>query len=172
MAAEYPGDLELDNPFWRFSLAVYAAPAVAEECLALQQGFGADVNLLLFCAWMGTRAYAMDEAQIAAAMSVVAAWHDQVVRPLRGARQYVKTLSRGELEPYRTNVKRDELEAERIEQAMLFAWSKKLGTPRVNADRDREIAANVDKYIVAKAGSAAGRFAAPRMIEAAIKWQA
>ena len=28
--------LDLDNAFWRFSLAVYASDGVAQECLALQ----------------------------------------------------------------------------------------------------------------------------------------
>lgn len=46
-------DLNLENRFWRFSLAVYAAPGVADECLALQERCGIDVNILLFCAWVG-----------------------------------------------------------------------------------------------------------------------
>lgn len=46
-------DLEFDNALWRFSLAVYAAPGVAEECLALQETSNIGVNLLLFCAWVG-----------------------------------------------------------------------------------------------------------------------
>ena len=41
------------TPFWDFSLAVYGRPGVAPACLALQQRHGADVNLLLFCAWFG-----------------------------------------------------------------------------------------------------------------------
>jgi uncharacterized protein (TIGR02444 family) len=45
--------LECDNPFWNFSLAVYAAPDVAAECLALQSALNIDANSLLFCAWLG-----------------------------------------------------------------------------------------------------------------------
>jgi uncharacterized protein (TIGR02444 family) len=51
--------LDLDNVFWRFSLAVYASDGVARECLALQEALKADVNLLLFCAWMGARNVAL-----------------------------------------------------------------------------------------------------------------
>ena len=49
------GELQYDNEFWRFSLAIYKPPDVAAECLALQEAVGLDVNLLLFCAWLGTR---------------------------------------------------------------------------------------------------------------------
>src|SRR6202000_1576818 len=42
-----------ESRFWTFSLAVYADPAVQRECLALQDDHGVDVNLLLFCAFVG-----------------------------------------------------------------------------------------------------------------------
>ena len=41
------GELQYDNEFWRFSLAVYKPPDVAAECLALQEAVGLDVNLYL-----------------------------------------------------------------------------------------------------------------------------
>ena len=46
-------DPALANPFWTFSLAVYAEPGVQAECLDLQDQDGIDVNMLLFCAWLG-----------------------------------------------------------------------------------------------------------------------
>jgi uncharacterized protein (TIGR02444 family) len=63
-----------DNDFWRFSLSVYAAPGVADECLALQDTRGVDVNLLLFCAWLGgARRGGMVKAEIEVAGRAVAA---------------------------------------------------------------------------------------------------
>jgi uncharacterized protein (TIGR02444 family) len=47
--------LDTGNPFWRFSLAVYKAPGVAAECLALQETLGNDVKVLLFCAFLGAQ---------------------------------------------------------------------------------------------------------------------
>ena len=38
---------------WDFSLRVYRAPGVSDWCLALQDGHGADVNILLWAAWLG-----------------------------------------------------------------------------------------------------------------------
>lgn len=46
-------ELQRENEFWQFSLAVYAAPGVEAECLALQEALGIDVNLLLFFVWLG-----------------------------------------------------------------------------------------------------------------------
>ncbi len=46
-------NLQYDNDFRCFSLAVYEQAEVAQECLQLQQAIGIDVNLLLFCAWVG-----------------------------------------------------------------------------------------------------------------------
>ncbi len=45
---------DLNNPFWQYSLEVYAKPEVAELCLSLQDEFGLDVNVLLFCGYLGS----------------------------------------------------------------------------------------------------------------------
>ena len=36
------------TPFWRFSLTYYGQPGVSDACIALQDGCGVDVNLLLY----------------------------------------------------------------------------------------------------------------------------
>ena len=38
---------------WRFSLTVYGRAGVPAACLALQDEGGRDVNLLLYCCWVG-----------------------------------------------------------------------------------------------------------------------
>ncbi len=50
--------------FWDFSLAIYRQPGVPEECLALQERLGADVNLLLLCAYLGAKRKALPAARI------------------------------------------------------------------------------------------------------------
>jgi uncharacterized protein (TIGR02444 family) len=156
--------LQYDNEFWRFSLAAYGHDDVAEECLRLQQSLGIDINLLLFCAWLGTRGIALSKAEIEAASSAVTAWHENVVRPLRGARQYIKKLERTDLESYRTKVKGMELDAEQIEQAMLFAHSKTFQSS--HADNKLEATAQNIKNYIAMTSSTAPLFA-PHLIEAA-----
>ncbi len=82
-------ELQRENEFWQFSLAVYATPGVEAECLALQEALGIDVNLLLFFVWLGaSRRIALAASDVA---SVVQPRHDQTVRPLRAIRQQLKT---------------------------------------------------------------------------------
>jgi uncharacterized protein (TIGR02444 family) len=133
----------LDNPFWTFSLAVYGAPGVADECLALQGRLQLDVNLLLLVAYAGAvKNVRLDAGDVAAAAATVVVWHGDVVRTLRRARRALKPFSldsdnrlsapSGAL---RASVKAAELEAERIEQAMLWHW---LSGRFVPSRRDKE----------------------------------
>ena len=123
---------ELETPFWAFSLAVYGSEGVAEECLALQERLDLDVNLLLFAAYMGAvEGVRLGPQAIADANAAVAGWHRDVVRPARHARRALKAPAAdtdNALQPatatLRLQMKRAELEAEKIEQAMLWRWSR------------------------------------------------
>jgi len=144
--AQQPGDLNYDNEFWRFSLAVYGQGEVAKECLVLQDALGLDVNILLFCAWLGTHSVVLQREDIEAALRAVAAWHDDVVRPLRVVRQRTKALSGDD--DFRASIKDAEIKAEQIEQAMLFALAQQL--QRRGSIEDDTIAINVHRYIEMK----------------------
>jgi uncharacterized protein (TIGR02444 family) len=113
-----------DNPFWRFSLDVYAAPGVEAECLALQETHDIDVNLLLFCAWAGAeKRQRVAAADLEGLDEAVRTWRETVVKPLRSVRRAIKALVQRDpaLHELRKRIAADELEAERIEQATLFA---------------------------------------------------
>lgn len=161
------GSLQYDNDFWRFSLAVYSHHDVAEECLALQQATGADVDLLLFCAWTGASAIVLDGSDIEAASKRVSAWQEHVVRPLRSARQNMKAPDYRKFESFRTRVKTMEIESEQIEQAMLFAFSKGLRESDLNP-RD-VLAGNIKNYFEMAQGSEGLKPSAPLLIEAALR---
>lgn len=106
------------NPFWEFSLAVYGRPGVPAACLALQDGRGIDVNILLFAAWAGLEcATALTPAALDGVDASVSAWRRDVVQPLRAIRRRVRTEDEG---LYR-RMKAVELEAERVQQDRLFA---------------------------------------------------
>lgn len=140
------GDLPLDNGFWRFSLAVYAGDGVAAECLALQESRGIDVNLLLYCAWMGWRGVVLTEQELTAAAQLADNWHQTVVRSLRTVRQGIKTSGVKAFEPFRNRVKSLELQAEQIEQALLFRAAPK-GQHREPVARTDAIDANIAQYL-------------------------
>jgi uncharacterized protein (TIGR02444 family) len=160
-------ELQYDNEFWRFSLAVYKPADVAAECLALQEAVGLDVNLLLFCAWLGTRAIVLSRSDIEAASRVVASWHASVVRPLRGVRRHIKTQYGDAFENLRSRVKDDELQAEQVEQAMLFAYAQGIQSSADGADRRGAVARNVNEYISMLSGVAATVSGAPLLVRAA-----
>ena len=112
------------NPFWDFSLVVYPRPGVVEACLALQDRLGLDVNLLLFCCWAGSLGWRLEAPDMVRLTEEVAEWQRDVIGPLRGVRRRLKGPSdeaTGDVAALRRVVKDCELEAERIEQAMLHA---------------------------------------------------
>lgn len=104
------------NAFWDFSVAFYARPGVMPTCLALQDAHGVDVNLALFCCWLGE---ALDAGALAEAETLVCDWRREVVQPLRAVRRWLK----GRDDALRADVAAQELAAEQRQQAMLHAWA-------------------------------------------------
>ena len=141
----------IDTPLRTFSLAVYGRDGVAEECLELQERLNLDINLLLFVAFTGAvDGVRMELQDIAAANGVVANWHAQIVCALRRARRTLKSVNADVGNPLhdvnaalRTQVKAAELEAEKIEQAMLWQWSRREFAGRPRTDRDQALVANL-----------------------------
>lgn len=124
--------LDIDNPFWRFSLDVYAGPGVAAECLALQDGAGLDVNILLFAAWLGfSQGRVLKPEDVRHIADAAASWSDTVVKPLRTVRRHLKSANQQPLaasEALRKRVAEAELAAEQIEQAMLHGMAGGIGS--------------------------------------------
>jgi uncharacterized protein (TIGR02444 family) len=120
----------MGSPFWNFSIAIYGANAVQNECLDLQDQFGLDVNLVLLCAFLGAgHGVALTSGDIASARQEVDQWNEDIVKPLRAARRYLKTIELRDADAVkaaaqlRAQVKAAELESERIEQMMLEQWA-------------------------------------------------
>jgi uncharacterized protein (TIGR02444 family) len=106
--------------FWRFSVAIYAKPGVAPACLVLQDQFGRDVNVALFCCWLGASGRGLlSRDTLDAADRAVAPWRHQVVEPLRGARRAIKAELADGNEALYAKAKAIELEAERALQRKL-----------------------------------------------------
>jgi uncharacterized protein (TIGR02444 family) len=131
----------MEQPFWNFSVAVYGASGVEGECLTLQDQFGLDINLVLFCAFLGAvHGIALTPDDIAAARQEVGPWHHDIVSTLRATRHCLKTIELRDAHTakaaadLRSQIKAAELESERIEQTMLEQWAKTrlAGRPRGN----------------------------------------
>ncbi len=147
--------VEMQSPLWRFSLAVYRSPGVQEECLALQERHGVDVNLLMLCAYAGAvEGAVLSASDVADALEASGAWHGNVVKALRQVRRTLKPWGAGQgtfaqvVEALRTKVKGAELEAEQIEQAMMWAWLRGQAVPLRRREPRQALAANVFALLV------------------------
>jgi uncharacterized protein (TIGR02444 family) len=109
------------HPFWEFSLQLYARHGVAEASLALQDRFDADVNMLFFVLWAAESRRILNVADISELIALVQPWRDEVVRPLRVARRFLKTTTwkTSETDSLRKRIQEQELDAERLQQLVL-----------------------------------------------------
>ena len=112
-----------DN-FWDFSLEIYSLPGVSERLIALQDDYGADVNIVLFCCWCGQEGrLPLDATFFERADRNLGEWQREVIEVLRSLRREMKGGVRGILpeisEPLRGEIKRLELDAERVMQSVL-----------------------------------------------------
>jgi len=122
--AGHPQSEATDASLWAFAVDLYGASGVAKACLALQDRYGCDVNVLLFAAWMGAvHRRAITPAEMAEVVASVQSWHAEIVRPLRSVRRRLKSgpppAPSGSSETLRARIANIELEAERIELAAL-----------------------------------------------------
>jgi uncharacterized protein (TIGR02444 family) len=130
----------LPHPFWNFSLELYAGEGVAEACLDLQERRGCDVNILLFCCWLGASGRSTLTAErLRAILRVSDVWQAEIVRPLRQVRRLLKDKPWTETLPEtvdaaRRRVADAELAAEHAEQLKLAS----LHAPPADRDRPAE----------------------------------
>ncbi|HZT51658.1 MAG TPA: TIGR02444 family protein [Stellaceae bacterium] len=134
--------------FWSFALRLYARPAVAPACLALQDAHGLDVIIALYCCWLGASGRGrLDAAGLAAAEATARPWRGAVVEPLRRARHALKGVAGAEALYGR--MKQIELDAERI----AFARLAPLAPPPDDAATGRAEAARDNLLLYAGAAS-------------------
>ncbi len=126
------------EPFWEFSLAFYAKPGVSAACLALQDEFGADVDVVLFVLWCARLGCGLDAAELGAVDGAIAVWRGSVVQPIRAARRACRPPPPGAFdtaaaEALRKQLLSAELAAERLQHGAMQALAPAPGAMEVNA---------------------------------------
>jgi uncharacterized protein (TIGR02444 family) len=111
---------EISVSLWEFACDFYGNKPVEEICLDLQNTWSFDVDVLLFCLWSGTVVrVSLDGADWDLILSLSDHWQKDVVTPLRLVRQQLKLTSppgmSEDFQGLRENIKRLELQAERLE---------------------------------------------------------
>jgi len=140
------------HSFWDFSLKVYDADDVPAACIALQERRGIDVNLLLFCAWIGESGRGiLTESDLETALATTTAWNRDIVCALRAVRDRLK----GGMPPIdtdRSNVLRKmileiEVKSEHLEQIALAKAVSRPADPSIPSERrGRDAVANIAAY--------------------------
>lgn len=109
--------------FRNFAVRTYCSEDTSEACLILQNEYGADVNLLLFCCWMGITRGEVEVETFNEVMEFSHTWADRVVRPLRNVRSWMKTegcpdpaIPLESCMKLRERIKKAELEAEQLQE--------------------------------------------------------
>ena len=110
--------LVLDNPFWQFSLEQWQKPALQAQLLNLQNQQDYRINLLLLAMWLGFEQRDI-RPHLHTFVEASSAWHEQVVAPIRKTRQSLPAATRD----LKQQLQACELQAEQIEQAILYAAS-------------------------------------------------
>lgn len=112
-----------ESAFWRFSLRFYARDGVAPLCLELQDQHGVDVNLLFFVLYFASQQRRINIGDAQKFDQAAATWRTRVVQPLRALRRDLKNgvaaMDPQATEALRSDIKRSELHAERLQQKML-----------------------------------------------------
>jgi uncharacterized protein (TIGR02444 family) len=125
--------MDQENPLWRWSLAVYAAPAVRAACLELQDVHGCDVNLLLAAGFLADRGIDLSGDRARELESRVAGWRSGFIHPLRALRR--RSVDFSEAESLTQSLLAAELEAERVEQSLLWGAMSGWGISGDTAER-------------------------------------
>lgn len=112
-----------ESAFWQFSLRYYRRPEVPALCIALQDHHGVDVNLLFFILFLSIHGRQITVADVRRADACISGWRQRVVQPLRALRRDLKggiaPVEPQATEVLRNAIKRDELQAERLQQEAL-----------------------------------------------------
>ena len=136
---------------WRFSLALYARPGVAEGLTALQDRAGCDVNLVLFALWLGAaRGHRLDPAELAAAGTAIASIGRDIVGPVRQLRRRLRAEPAADLQDLRRRLLALELTAERHVQ---YRLADAASAPISTGDRSAAAEANLAVALAGESGS-------------------
>jgi uncharacterized protein (TIGR02444 family) len=146
----HPGgeDEAAGEAFWRFSLALYGRPGVADALIRVQDSAARDVNLILFGLWLGaSQGRRLAAAELAGAEAAIAPIAGAAVAPLRRLRRQLKPAGDPDLQALRRRIAGLEIAAERRVQYRLAAQFSGASGAQPEGDRLAAAEANLALYL-------------------------
>ena len=112
-----------ESELWNFSTQTYQIPEVEAACLKLQDEFSADVNIILYCCWLGENNIELSPDEILVLIQTTEPWQNSILKPLRNARRMMKNhiiaMPAELLDQTISNMNEMEINSERMEQQSL-----------------------------------------------------
>jgi uncharacterized protein (TIGR02444 family) len=147
-AMDEGGKTSEDAAFWRFSLAFYEQPGVADALIKLQDRDGFDVNLVLFALWFGISGRGvLGGGSLAAAEQVAGPLRNEVVEPLRRLRRKLRHHPDGDVQRLREGVRALEIAGEKLVQERLGQLAGNGGAETDPQGRRAAAHANLAHYL-------------------------
>jgi uncharacterized protein (TIGR02444 family) len=144
----------MSESFWGFSVRTYRTKNVMKACLSLQDERGLDVNMLLYCCWVGVTRGQQERDLFLLVFEFSENWAKQVVRPLRNVRTWMKLegcedtrIATDTCMDFREKVKGVEINAEKLQQEVLETLTEVLKKRDLSIAQQLEaIAKNIIQY--------------------------
>ena len=138
-----------EDSLWSYSQIQYIQPGVEEYCLKLQNTYRGNVNILLFCSWLGYCDIKISTKDVISATRTIKDWDLNVVQSLRRARKYYTgSLVEMENNNIKSDIKKLELISEKSVQNSLYKWALLQNfKPGIAKDLKWTIT-NINKYLV------------------------
>lgn len=78
-----------NSEFWNFSTQTWMLPDIEKVCLDLQNEFDVNVNILLYCCWIGNKKLSINDDDLQMLLDTTQPWQT-IIKPLRDSRKMMK----------------------------------------------------------------------------------
>ncbi|VAW57254.1 hypothetical protein MNBD_GAMMA07-1351 [hydrothermal vent metagenome] len=78
-----------NSEFWNYSAQIWSLPEVETLCLNLQNNHAINVNILLYCYWIGAKKCILNEDDIQILLDTAQPWQT-IIAPLRDSRKMMQ----------------------------------------------------------------------------------
>ena len=111
-----------NSEFWNYSTQIWTLPGLEAICLELQNKHDTNVNILLYCCWLGDKRLCLNDDDLQMLLDTTKPWQT-IIQPLRDSRKMMKqsllAMPSKMIDQTLNNINEMELNAEHMEQLAL-----------------------------------------------------